>query len=328
VVPVREVLAGGAPARVVLARVVLAAGQPVKALITGAGGFVGGYLTTHLEDQGDEVVGLDQDVDITDLDAIREAIVGAAPEAVYHLAAASNVGSSWAAPVEVLRVNAEGTLNVLLACEAAGVDRVLAIGSAEEYGKVDPADLPLSESAPLRPVTPYGASKVASGFLALQAFLGRGLGVVRVRPFNHLGPSQSGRFVASALAEQVARNEHLGHDVVLAGDLSPRRDFTDVRDVVRAYRLLVTAGEPGEVYNVCSGVDVAISEVAEHLIGRADRPMRIELDPERLRPVELPVLRGDPSKLRAVTGWEPAIPLGDTLDELLAWWRERVAAGD
>ena len=301
---------------------------PVRALVTGAGGFVGGYLTAHLEAEGYEVVGLDQGVDITDPDAIGAAIASARPEAVYHLAAASNVGSSWTAPVEVLRINAEGTLNVLLACEAAGVQRVLAIGSAEEYGKVDPADLPLTESAPLRPVTPYGASKVAAGFLALQAFLGRGVGVVRVRPFNHLGPSQSGRFVASALAEQVARNEHRGTDVVLAGDLSPRRDFTDVRDVVRAYRLLVRHGEPGEVYNVCSGVDVAISEVAEHLIGRADRPMRIELDPERLRPVELPVLRGDPTKLRVATGWEPEIPLTSTLDDLLDWWRQRIADGD
>lgn len=300
----------------------------MKALITGAGGFVGGYLREHLEAAGDEVVPLDAEVDITDGEAILAAVKAAAPEAVYHLAAASNVGSSWSAPVEVLRVNAEGTLNVLLACEAAGVDRVLAVGSAEEYGKVDPADLPLTETAPLRPVTPYGASKAAAGHLALQAFLGRGLGTVRVRPFNHLGPSQSGRFVASALAEQVARNEHLGHDVVLAGDLSPRRDFTDVRDVVRAYRLLVVRGEPGEVYNVCSGVDTAIADVADHLIARAEQPMHIELDPERLRPVELPVLRGDPSKLREATGWVPEIPLERTLDDLLDWWRARVAAGD
>lgn len=300
----------------------------VKALITGAGGFVGGYLADHLAAEGDEVVALPTDVDITDRPALDEALAAAAPDAVYHLAAASNVGSSWGAPVEVLRINAEGTLNLLLACEAAGVDRVLAVGSAEEYGKVDPADLPLKETAPLRPVTPYGASKVAADYLALQAFLGRGQAVVRVRPFNHLGPSQSGRFVASALAEQVARNEHRGLDVVLAGDLSPRRDFTDVRDVVRAYRLLVVDGEPGEVYNVCSGVDVAISEVAEHLVGRADRPMRIELDPERLRPAELPVLRGDCTKLRDATGWTPSVPLEETLDDLLDWWRARIASGD
>jgi GDP-4-dehydro-6-deoxy-D-mannose reductase len=300
----------------------------VKALITGAGGFVGGYLADHLAAEGDEVVLLPADVDITEAEPLAAAVAAAEPDAVYHLAAASNVGSSWAAPVEVLRINAEGTLNLLLACEAAGVSRVLAVGSAEEYGKVDPADLPLKETAPLRPVTPYGASKVAADYLALQAFLGRGQDVVRVRPFNHLGPSQSGRFVASALAEQVARNEHLGHDVVLAGDLSPRRDFTDVRDVVRAYRLLVVGGQAGEVYNVCSGVDVAISDVAEHLVSRADRAMRIELDPERLRPAEVSVLRGDCTKLQEATGWTPSIPLEETLDDLLDWWRARVAAGD
>ena len=161
--------------------------------------------------------------------------------------------------------------------------------------------------------------------VGLQAFLGRGLPVVLARPFNHLGPGQSDRLVASTLAHQVARNEREGTDVVLAGDLTPRRDFTDVRDVVRAYRLLVTEGQPGEAYNVCSGVDVPISEVADALIAQARRPMRVELDPSRLRPVELPALRGDPGKLRAATGWTPEIPLERTLSDLLAWWRQRVA---
>jgi GDP-4-dehydro-6-deoxy-D-mannose reductase len=252
-------------------------------------------------------------------------VAAARPDAVYHLAAASHVGSSWSAPVEVLRTNAEGTLNVLLAAEAAGAPRVLVVGSAEEYGIVDPSALPLVETFPLRPVTPYGASKVAAEVVGLQAFLGRGLPVVLARPFNHLGPGQSDRLVASTLAHQVARNEREGTDVVLAGDLTPRRDFTDVRDVVRAYRLLVTEGQPGEAYNVCSGIDVPISEVADALIAQARRPMRVELDPSRLRPVELPALRGDPGKLRAATGWTPEIPLQRTLSDLLAWWRQRVA---
>jgi GDP-4-dehydro-6-deoxy-D-mannose reductase len=300
----------------------------VKALVTGAGGFVGGYLTAHLGACGDAVVGADLEVDITDGEAIRRAIAEAAPDAVYHLAAASHVGSSWSAPVEVLRVNAEGTLNVLLACGEAEVDRVLVVGSAEEYGLVTPDQLPLAETAPLRPVSPYGASKAAAEHLALQAHLGRGLGTIMVRPFNHLGPGQSDRLVASTLAHQVARNEADGTDVILAGDLSPRRDFTDVRDVVRAYRLLVERGEPGEVYNVCSGEDLPVREVAEQLIALSGREMRIELDPERLRPVDLPALRGDNAKLRAATGWSPEIPLSQTLADLLAWWRERVAAGE
>jgi GDP-4-dehydro-6-deoxy-D-mannose reductase len=297
----------------------------VKALVTGAGGFVGPYLTAHLRSAGDDVVELGPEVDVTDGEAVRAAVVAARPDAVYHLAAASHVGSSWSAPVEVLRVNAEGTLNVLLAAEAAEVSRVLVVGSAEEYGIVEPAALPLLETSPLRPVTPYGASKVAAEVVGLQAFLGRKQPVVLARPFNHLGPGQSDRLVASTLAHQVARNEREGSDVVLAGDLTPRRDFTDVRDVVRAYRLLLEHGAPGEAYNVCSGVDVPVSQVADALIAQADRPMRVELDPSRLRPVELPALRGDPGKLRAATGWTPEIPLERTLTDLLGWWRQRVA---
>jgi len=297
----------------------------VRALVTGAHGFVGPYLTAHLEAAGDAVGGSGPEVDITDADALGTAVAAARPDAVYHLAAASHVGSSWSAPVEVLRTNAEGSLNVLLAAEAAGADRVLLVGSAEEYGIVAPDQLPIAETAPLRPVTPYGASKVAAEVVGLQAFLGRGQPVVLARPFNHLGPGQSDRLVASTLAHQVARNERDGTDVVRAGDLTPRRDFTDVRDVVRAYRLLVTDGTPGEVYNVCRGVDVPVSAVAEALIGRARRPMRVELDPSRLRPVELPVLRGDPGKLRAATGWVPEIPLEQTLSDLLDWWRRRLA---
>ena len=298
----------------------------MRALLTGAGGFVGGHLRSHLESQGDEVVGLGDEVDITDAEAIREAIGKASPEAVYHLAAASHVGSSWSAPAEVLRVNALGTLHVLLAAEAAGAARVLVVGSAEQYGLVSPNQLPIDEDTPQRPVSPYGASKAAAEVVALQAHLGRGVGAMLVRAFNHLGPGQSDRLVASGLAAQVARNERDGGDEVLAGDLSPKRDFTDVRDVVRAYRLLVAHGEPGVAYNVCSGRAVAVSEVADHLLGLARRPMRVVLDPERLRPVDLPVLQGDARRLRAATGWEPEISLDQTLGDLLDWWREQVAA--
>jgi GDP-4-dehydro-6-deoxy-D-mannose reductase len=297
----------------------------LRALLTGAGGFVGGHLTAHLEEHGDEVVGLGEEIDVTDADAVRDAVGTARPDAVYHLAAASHVGTSWSAPAEVLRVNAIGTLNVLLASEAADVDRVVVVGSAEEYGIVRPDQLPIDEDVPLRPVSPYGASKAAAELVSLQAHLARGLGVLLVRAFNHLGPGQSDRLVASALAAQVARNERDGGDVVRVGDLSPRRDFTDVRDVVAAYRLLVERGTPGEAYNVCSGVDVAIQDLADRFLAMAERPMRLEVDPERLRPVELPVLRGDNGKLRGATGWAPTIPLDQTLADVLAWWRERVA---
>lgn len=301
----------------------------MRAVATGGLGFVGRHLVAHLEACGDEVVTIDHHgadpVDITDGPAVADAIAAAAPEAVYHLAGWADVGASWSDPVGVLRANAEGTLNVLRACEQAGVPRVLAVASADIYGVVTPADLPLTETSPLRPTSPYAASKVAADALALQAFLGQGLGVVRVRPFNHLGPGQSEQFVASALAARIARAERDGIDTVPVGNLSARRDFTDVRDVVVAYRLLIEHGEPGEAYNLCSGRDMSIGDIAEQLVALARRPMALVNDPGLLRPVDLPVLRGDASRLRAATGWEPSIPIEKSLADLLDDMRARVA---
>jgi len=216
---------------------------------------------------------------------------------------------------------------VLLACAAAGVRRVLSVGSADVYGVVTEAELPLTEDSPLRPASPYAASKVAADFLGLQAFLGQGLGVIRVRAFNHLGPGQTDRFVAPALAARIAANERDGGDSVTVGDLSPRRDFTDVRDVVRAYRLLVEHGAPGEVYNVCSGRDLSVQQLADHLLTLATRPMRLETDPALLRPVDIPVLRGDATKLHDATGWTPEIPIDQTLADLLDDKRAQAEGG-
>ena len=293
----------------------------MRALVTGGLGFVGRHLVAHLHASGDEVEVLDRHgesgVDITDAGVVRAAIARAAPEAVYHLAGWADVGGSWKHPVEAFRANAEGTLNVLLACAETGVDRVLSVGSADVYGVVTESELPLTEASPLRPASPYAASKVAADFLGLQAFLGQGLGVIRVRAFNHLGPGQTDRFVAAALAARIATNEREGGDTVRVGDLSARRDFTDVRDVVRAYRLLVELGAPGEVYNVCTGLDLAVQELADRMLAMATRPMALEVDPSLLRPVEVPVLRGDATKLREATGWTPIIPIEQTLSDLL-----------
>ncbi len=301
-------------------------GTIVRALITGARGFVGPHLRDHLEASGDEVVCTDRPdgPDLLDGDAMTAFICDVRPDAVYHLAGASDVGASWGHPRETFRVNAEGTLNVLLACSEAEVGRVLAVSSADVYGKVTPEELPLTETSDLRPVTPYAASKVAADHLALQAWLGHGLEVLRARAFNHLGPGQTNRFVAPALAERIARNELDGDDLVPVGNVTPRRDFTDVRDVVRAYRLLVERGRAGDVYNVCSGSDLAISELADRLLAQAERPMRLEPDPDLQRPVETPVLRGDPSKIEAATGGRPRIGLDETLADLLAEWRTLV----
>ncbi len=303
----------------------------MRALVTGAGGFVGHHLVAHLRDSGDEVLVTDFTVDhldVTDPGSLVARLHADRPEVVYHLAGASDVGGSWSTPHETFRANAEGTLNVLWAAREAGVERVLTIGSADVYGKVAPGDLPLTEESPLRPVSPYAASKVAADAVAEQAHLGYGQHVVRTRPFNHLGPGQSDRFVAPALAARIAANERTGEGEVRVGNLSPRRDFTDVRDVVRAYRLLVEHGRPGQVYNVCSGQAIAVEDLALSMLSMATVEMELVPDPELQRDVDIPVLLGDSSRLSTDTGWSPQIPLSTTLADLLDDMRARLAADD
>lgn len=300
----------------------------MRALVTGGLGFVGRHLVDHLGACGDDVLVVDRHsdpaVDVTDPAQVRAAIEGFGPEAVYHLAGWADVGRSWTDPAGALRLNAVGTLHVLEACREAGVDRVLSVASADVYGIVAERELPLRETSPLRPTSPYAASKVAAEALSEQAFLGHGLGVIRVRPFNHIGPGQSEDFVAPALAGRIARAERDGADEVPVGNLTSRRDLTDVRDVVRAYRLLVERGEPGAVYNVCSGRDLAMQDLADELLGMTDRPLVLRTDPDLVRPVDLPVLRGDPGRLQAATGWAPEIDLAQTLRDLLDDLRARV----
>jgi len=290
----------------------------VRALVTGARGFVGSWLTAHLVESGDDVVGIDHEVEITDGEAVRNAVMEAAPDVVYHLAALTSVGRSWIDPSEVLQVNAIGTLYVLEAARACPhPPRVLLTSSAEVYGAVPEELLPVTEDAPLAPVTPYAASKVAAEYLGVQAHLAYGLPVLRMRPFNHVGPGQSTAFVVSALAQRIVEARRSGADSIVTGNLTARRDLTDVRDVVRAYRLLAERGVAGEVYNVCSGRDIAIAEVAKQLQGLAGVDLEFELDPALARPVDVPVVRGDFAKLREATGWEPHLSLERTLRDVL-----------
>jgi GDP-4-dehydro-6-deoxy-D-mannose reductase len=293
----------------------------MRAAVTGSSGFVGSHLIPYLRTRGDEVVTIDRSgtppVDVTDAVEVRDVVRAARPDAVYHLAALSHVGRSWDAPETVFRVNAIGALNVLRACADAGVERVLVAGSADEYGAVSPADLPITEEAPIRPVTPYGASKAAADVLALQAFLGDGLGTLRVRAFNHTGPGQSTSMLVPGLAQRIADAERAAGSKVNVGRLDVVRDLSDVRDVVRAYRLLVELGTPGEAYNVCSGRGVTVRDVADTLLSMSDAPLELVVDPELVRPVDVPRLVGDPGRLRAATGWEPAIPLDETLRDVL-----------
>ncbi|MDE0066896.1 MAG: GDP-mannose 4,6-dehydratase [Acidimicrobiaceae bacterium] len=294
----------------------------MRALVTGANGFVGLHLVAHLSSCGDEVVG--SDTNILDREAITATVAAARPDVVYHLAAQADVGGSWDSPVDTLRVNVEGTLNVCDASRLAGTRRVLGVTSADVYGRVDqsgPDRAKLNETTPLRPTSPYAASKAAAEIIYTQAWLGHGLNVVLARSFNHLGPGQSDRFVASAIASRIAANERNGAATVPVGNLEARRDFTDVRDVVRAYRLLMQHGTPGEVYHVCSGKDRAVRQIAEQLVGLAAFPMTLELDPDLLRPVDLKVLCGDNTKIRTHTGWSPRIPIEATLGDLLEFWR-------
>ena len=297
----------------------------MRALVTGASGFVGRHLIAHLRDLGDDAA--PSAADVTDPEALARELARRRPEVVYHLAAQSDVGRGWADPVGTIRVNAEGTFNVLDAARAARVDLVVAAGSADVYGPAGEAELPLAEDAPLRPASPYAASKAAAEMMCLQARFGAGPDVVRVRAFNHLGPGQGIGFVASALASQIAGNEQSGETRVRVGNLEARRDFTDVRDAARAYRLLAVGGRAGEAYNLCSGTDRSVRELAEAMIALTGRAMELEVDPERFRPSDVAVRRGDPGKLRAATGWAPEIPLADTLADLLDHWRTTEPVG-
>ena len=293
----------------------------MRAAVTGSSGFVGTHLVPYLRSHGDEVVTIDRTgtpaVDVTDAAEVREVLRAARPDAVYHLAALSHVGQSWDAPESVFRVNALGALNVLRACTDAGVGRVVVAGSADEYGSVGPEELPLTEESPIRPITPYGASKAAADVLALQAFLGDGLGTLRVRAFNHTGPGQSASMLVPGLAQRIADAERDERHKVSVGRVDVVRDLSDVRDVVRAYRLLVEHGTPGEAYNVCSGRGVSVREVADAMLAMSEAPLELVVDPELVRPVDVPRLVGDPARLRAATGWEPEIPLDETLRDVL-----------
>jgi len=296
----------------------------MKALVTGATGFVGPYLLRHLRACGDEVIGAgdaESGFDVVDRDGVLDAFTTYRPDVVYHLAARSHVGASWHDPIATLRVNVEGTANVLDAAVAAGVRRVLVVGSAEEYGRVDEQQ-PLTEDTPARPLSPYGASKAAAALLALQAQLAGRVETVRVRPFSHTGPGQSAAFVVPAVAARVAAAERDGLDEIRLGARTPVRDFSDVRDVVAAYALLLERGARGETYNICSGRGRSIRDVLDALVARSSAKPAVEVDPERYRRLseERNALVGDAARIRAL-GWAPAHAFDDTLDALFASYR-------
>jgi GDP-4-dehydro-6-deoxy-D-mannose reductase len=322
----------------------------MKAFITGITGFAGSHLADYLLDEHpevevygshrwrsrrDNIAHLGERVtlvecDLRDFTSVMAALDRIRPDLVFHLAAQSFVPASWTAPVETLTTNIAGQTNIFEAVRLLRLDPAIQIAcSSEEYGLVRPGEVPIKESNPLRPLSPYAVSKVGQDYLAYQYFQSYGLRTVRTRGFNHTGPRRGEVFVSSNFARQVARIEAgLQEPVVRVGNLDAVRDFTDVRDMVRAYWLAATRGRPGEVYNVASGQGITVRELLDRLLAMSRIEVGVEVDPERLRPSDVEVLIGDSSRFRADTGWEPRIPLEQTLRDLLDYWRERTGRAD
>ena len=316
----------------------------MRILITGAGGFVGRHLSAHLgraqpdarltgttlfpSESVHEAVADPRLVDLKRSDQARDLVASCRPHAIYHLAAQAFVPRSFEDPWETLENNIRAQLNIISACLELDIrPRLLVISSAEIYGAVEPGKLPLNEEAAIRPTNPYSVSKVAQDMLALQYHLSHHLPIMRARPFNHIGPGQNERFVAPAFARQIAAIEEGAQDAVIyVGNLDAKRDFTDVRDIVRAYHLIVDRGQPGEAYNIASGVAHSIGHLLDALLGLTQTQIEIREDPARLRPVDVPEIRGDAGKLRRDTGWQPKLTFEQTLRDVLEDCRERLNA--
>ena len=319
----------------------------MRALITGISGFVGSHLAEYLLEHTDwqvagTVYGPEDNIEhlrdrlelypaeLSELETVTSVIERAKPDYIFHLAAQPLVSLSRRDPWATLANNIRLQLNILEAVARLGsTTRILVVGSSEEYGLVQPDELPIKETNPLRPTSPYAVSKVAQDMLGLQYHLSHKLFTVRVRPFNHIGPRQRLGFVAPDFARQIAEAEAgLQGPVIQVGNLEPQRDFSDVRDVVRGYHLLITQGEPGEVYNLGSEQARSVRELLEKLMAMSKVPITIEQDPERLRPTDVPVMVSDSTKLREQTGWRPRISFEQSLQDVLDYWRERTKMAD
>ncbi len=311
----------------------------MRALITGAAGFVGRHLAALLARNRDwELFGIESRpgvsipnvrmvvCDLRDDTRTRSVIRDCRPDYIFHLAAQANVPIAVASPSDTLINNAVAQINVLEACRADSLDPViLVVSSAEVYGAAAPEDLPLTEEQPFRPANPYAVSKVTQDMLGLQYFLSYGMRIIRVRPFNHIGPGQSDHFVVSSFARQIAEIEAgLAEPVVRVGNLDAQRDFLDVRDVVWSYELVTKPELAGEVFNVASGIPRPIRSILDRLVALSSATITIEEDPARLRPSDVPVLIGDAGKLYRSTGWQPRVAIEQSLADTLAFWRERI----
>jgi GDP-4-dehydro-6-deoxy-D-mannose reductase len=315
-----------------------------RALITGLTGFAGSHLAELLLSKGYEVYGTYKwrsrteniehirdkitliDTDVKDSHNVEKTVKTVEPDEIYHLAGQSFVPSSWEAPQETLTTNIIGTVNILEAARKSENEiRIHLAGSSEEYGLVKPEETPIRETNPLRPLSPYGVSKVATDRLGFQYFYSYGLKVVITRAFNHSGPRRGDVFVDSDFAKQIALIEKKKKEPVLSvGNLAAQRDFSDVRDIVVAYNLAILKGDPGEAYNVCSEKTRTIQSMLDLLLTLTKEQVEIRQDPKRMRPSDVQILLGDCSKFKKKTGWKPVIPYEKTLKDMLDYWRERV----
>ena len=315
----------------------------MRVFITGITGLIGSHLAEQLVADGLEVVGfkrwrgVDANIrqlrdkltiiegDVEDAFSVARAVETCRPDRIFHLAAQSYPSESWAAPVTTLQTNVIGTVNVLEAARRfVPHARIHIAGSAASYGVVRPEDVPLREDRALWPVSPYGVSKAAQEMLGYQAFKSYDQQVFLTRSFIHIGPRQDSRPAAQTFARQIAEAERGQRAPVIAvGNLEAQRDLLDVEDAVRGMLAVVEHGKPGQSYNLCSGQAPRIQEVLDRYLALARIPLRIEIDPTRLRPADEPILLGDNTKLRTATGWQPLVSLDESLRRILAYWREK-----
>lgn len=310
-----------------------------NALIIGAAGFVGGYLAEELKNKGycvtvtklacESYTGVCDaavDLDVTDAEAVAAVIRNTRPAAVYHLAAQSSVAVSWEKPALTVDINVKGAVNLLEACRREAAQAVvLLIGSAEEYGKLSPEQCPVSEAQVPCPKNVYAMTKTAQNMLGRLYYEAYGMRVRMVRAFNHIGPKQAPRFVISDFCRQVAEIEAGKREPIMkVGNLEAKRDFTDVRDIVRAYVMLAEGGRDGETYNVGSGRAVSIREMLDCILGSSKAEIRVEQDPARLRPSDVPIYYADISKISSEIGWIPQIDRRETVESILDYWRENL----
>ncbi len=319
----------------------------MRVLITGITGFVGSHLAEFMLGLGAEVHGVIRwrspleniagilprlalhEGELRDAYSVRKIIQEVRPERIFHLAAQSFVPASWHSPQDTIVSNAVGQLNIFEALVREGLEgtRIQIAGSSEEYGLVYEHETPIREDNPLRPLSPYAVSKITQDFMAYQYNQSFGLHAIRTRGFNHTGPRRGEVFVSSNFAKQLASIEAGRKEpVIMVGNLDARRDFTDVRDMVRGYHLALEKGTPGEVYNLCSGRAWSIRAMLDILLSLSRAKVEVRVDPERLRPSDVPLLLGDATKIREATGWIPTIPFEQTMEDLLEYWRRVIKA--